>query len=1302
MTDPPQNVGPYRIETPLGVGELGMVYQGYDEQLQRKVALKRAVTRDDGERDRFRHGARAIARLNHPSLVQIHSFVDDGEGDWIVMEFIEGEILAALIEDGPLDPVQALPLAREVAEGLAVAHEHGIVFLSLRTEGVMVTESGHAKILDFGLARLIEQRHTKNPITEEGQLHLAFRAMAPEQVLDQPVDERSDLFSLGTLLYETVTGISPFAGSTDVQILQRICTHPQEGARELNPKVPAALSRLIDRLLQKKPDARPQTAREVIAELGKIHASSAADPTPPLASFEDTTPGPYNDGTSDTSSQMISIKTLLLIDLVDSTRLVEELGDRRAAEILALHDRLARDLLAHHEGREIDKTDGFLLVFKRPVDAVLYAMRYHGALERLSEEVELAIRARAGIHLGEVILRENTPQDVLRGAKPLEVEGLAKPIAARVMSLAGGGQTLLTRGAFDLSRRAISEGDEEPGRGLRWLSHGKYAFKGVADDLEVFEVGLEGSAPLSPPAGSDKARRIVDQPPAAATHRRSLPRLIAGLAAALLLAVLARLVPLPFFSSTLDATARPSLAVLGFRNLSGREDLTWVSTALAEAFSTELATGGDLRLIPGESIARMKHELELSDAETLSVETLEAIDANLGTDYVLLGSYLPVGNQDGDQLRLLLRLQSTSDDSLEALSQTGRTSDLFELVSRAGGSLRRKLDLDALSATELEEVRATLSPSPEANRLYSQGLAKLRDREALAARDLLLEAVTTDPGHARAHAALSEAWLTLGFDDKALASAGEAFARTEGLPREESLLIQGRYYEAASQWQNALDTYRELWRLGPGNIDYGLRLAAAQISADRGREALATVAELRRLPPPAGDDPRIGLAAAGAAFTLSDYQGMLDAAREAETKGTARLARILVGEALRLQGRALLQLGRNDAAAEALAEARTLFTEIGDRAKLAQVLRPIAILAKFEGDLSEAEALYRQALDIHRQTGNRSETSSMLNNLALLNLERGDLETGRRRLEEALRIAREDGRRLDEGDFLQALAELVLAQGEVAQARQLASEALTIHRGIASREGEAWALDALGKVALAAGEVAEARGYFEQARQISDDIGYRHLAANVRSGLGEVLLLEGDLEAAMLILEQALTIRAELGERGTSAETQGLRARLFLELGRAVEAAILMREAAAEFAREERRDHEITANAMLAQALLGQGDSAGARAAANRARQRAEESQSPAARLAADLAEARVLAASGEPAGAGRRLAAVRREAARLGLAGLELEARFFLAQIDLASGSGDGRGKLAALAEEASEKGFALLARKASEAGAA
>ncbi|MEO1369098.1 MAG: putative peptide modification system cyclase, partial [Acidobacteriota bacterium] len=187
-------------------------------------------------------------------------------------------------------------------------------------------------------------------------------------------------------------------------------------------------------------------------------------------------------------------RALFLCDLVRSTDLFQRLGEQRTAELLRQHDRFARDLLGRYDGQEIDKSDGFLFLFRRIGDAVGYAVAYHAAVDRLAATSEVPLAARAGIHFGEVLLFENTPEDVRRGAKPLEVEGLAKPLAARLMSLALPGQTLMTRAAYELARASELPA---PGEELEWLAHGKYRVQGLIEPVSVFEVGVPARSPLA-------------------------------------------------------------------------------------------------------------------------------------------------------------------------------------------------------------------------------------------------------------------------------------------------------------------------------------------------------------------------------------------------------------------------------------------------------------------------------------------------------------------------------------------------------------------------------------------------------------------------------------------------------------------------------------------------------------------------------------------------------------------------------------------------------------------------------------
>jgi serine/threonine-protein kinase len=280
------HLGPYRLEERLGAGGMGEVFRAYDERLDRRVAIK-VIRPGAGEsttaRARFRREARLAARLSHPAIATVYDFLESEHGDCIVMELVDGRTLSALLCDDPPPLSRAVDLARQVAEGLAAAHAQGVLHRDLKTENVIVTAAGQAKLVDFGLARRREA--LSEELSAAGAILGTVRAMSPEQARGRRLDERSDLFSLGTLLYESVTGRSPFRGGDPVATLVRICTYRQAPAHEANPGIPESLSVLIDRLLEKDPDHRPQSAAEVAAALRGIRAAldrdgAGAEPLP--------------------------------------------------------------------------------------------------------------------------------------------------------------------------------------------------------------------------------------------------------------------------------------------------------------------------------------------------------------------------------------------------------------------------------------------------------------------------------------------------------------------------------------------------------------------------------------------------------------------------------------------------------------------------------------------------------------------------------------------------------------------------------------------------------------------------------------------------------------------------------------------------------------------------------------------------------------------------------------------------------------------------------------------------------------
>jgi tetratricopeptide (TPR) repeat protein len=284
---PAEAIGPYRLVERLAAGGMGEVWRAWDGRLKRPVAVKHILPHildQPGARERFRREAEAGARLTHPAVVQIYDLVESPEGDWLVMELVVGETLRQLLSAGPLALPSAVLWGGEIARGLAAAHAEGILHRDLKAGNVMITAAGHAKVLDFGIARALSLEGGEQEVTlsHPGMVVGTSYAMSPEQVLGLPLDPRSDLFSLGSLLYEMLTGEAPFRASTAAATQARVCSYRPLPVRRLRADIPAEISALVERLLEKEPNARPRDAGEVAARLEEAIAGMP-DARPPRA-----------------------------------------------------------------------------------------------------------------------------------------------------------------------------------------------------------------------------------------------------------------------------------------------------------------------------------------------------------------------------------------------------------------------------------------------------------------------------------------------------------------------------------------------------------------------------------------------------------------------------------------------------------------------------------------------------------------------------------------------------------------------------------------------------------------------------------------------------------------------------------------------------------------------------------------------------------------------------------------------------------------------------------------------------------
>jgi eukaryotic-like serine/threonine-protein kinase len=746
--------------------------------------------------------------------------------------------------------------------------------------------------------------------------------------------------------------------------------------------------------------------------------------------------------------------------------------------------------------------------------------------------------------------------------------------------------------------------------------------------------------------------------------------------------------------------ARRSIAVLGFRNLSGRSEEAWLSTALAEMLTTELEAGEKLRLVSGEDIARTKLDLPLSDADSLSRNTLARLHKDLDSDLIVLGSYTALGEKPGTRIRLDLRLQDTAaGETITDVAVVGSEADLFDMVSQAGSRLREKLGVEAVSPVEAVSVRASSPSNRDAARLYAEGLARLRVLDALEARDLLRQAIAADPKFSLAHSALAEAWSRLGYDKKAQQEARQAYDLSANLSREERLVVEGRYRDIDHEYEKAFEIYRALFTLFPDNVDYGLKLAAVQTRGGKGHDALATVESLRKLAPPASEDPRIDLQEAGAA---SDFKHQEQPLARAVEKARVQGARLIMAEALQNQCRMFSYLGQVQNAFVACRESRDICAAAGDRQGEAVALRVWAD-ATAETDAPESIRLYQQAQTLFRGNGSEGGAASVLNNLGLVYEAQGDIALAEKMQRQALVSWRLLDNKQNQGAATLNIANERMEQGDLRGAIQLYKESLQLWE---HKEGGGAALAGynIAFVHQLEGDLAGAKQGFEQSLAAWQKTGDQDETAYAMWSSGSLLLQEADFSGARKMYEQALAIRTSAGDKLTIAETELGLADLSLEEAHSpAEQAAAMRQVIEVFQKQKARDDETQAWCVLARALLAEGKAAAATDAIQHARSLGAKSQNPEIRWRTAITAARIGTAesSGAHSAAGiatrKELAAIIAKSRELGYQGIEFDARLALAESEMKAGQVTaGRAHLAAIEADAKAKGYNLVVRKA------
>jgi len=1086
-----ETVSHYRVLSRLGSGGMGVVYEAEDLKLGRRVAMKflpGEVASDRTAFERMQREARSASALDHPNICSIYELGEHDGQPFIVMQLLEGETLREWIErtskmDKHSRLTGAIDLAIQITRGLEAAHQKNIIHRDIKPENIFVTVRGEAKILDFGLAKVMEPQ--KEPdvqsdltadtaaqgeealtLTRTGaKMGTAFY-MSPEQIRGEKLDARSDLFSLGLVLFEMLTGRRAFRGSTGADVHDAVLHGLPVPVRHLNPAVPAGVESVIRRSLEKDRARRYQSARELHTDLERLKLRRS----PALG-----------------------------------------IGGRIAAGCLLL---------------------------------LLIAL---------------------GVNVG-----------------------------------------------------------------------------GLRDRI------------LRRPVSNDAAEQLK---------------------------------------------RRTAVAVLGFKNLSGRDDEAWISTALSEMLDAQLSAGQQLRVVSSEDVARMKIDLSLPAADSYGRDTLQKIRAHLGSDIVVLGSYLDTGKDTGGKIRVDVRLQDARQgETIAVISQDGNEASLPELVTQSGAGLRQKLGIADVSSTEASQVAASAPASPEATRLYAEGLAKLQAYEALAARDLLEKAVAADPNYALSHSALAQAWSQLGYDKKAQEEAKKAFDLSANLTREQHLSVEGRYREIAHDFPSAIEIYRTLRNFFPDNLDYALRLASSQRKAGRPKESLETVAQMRTLPKPLSDDARIDVEEASAQNAAGNFSASQEAAAAATAKAKAQGSRMLQAQATLSEGFAWDRLGDLNKAVQKSLEGRDLAANAGNPDLLGRAQRTYGIVLYDKGDFAGAQSAYEQALNIFQKIGDGQIASTSVS-LGNVYYDQGKLEEARRYYEQALRIDQEIGAGPGEiGSDMGSIANVLDNLGDLMGATRMQEQSLQGFRDGGDQRGVSATLGNLANVLVERGDLSQAMSYYDEGMSIAEKIGYKEGRAFNLEGEAQIFLDRDQLSQARDREEQALRIRKEVGDSVSIARSQMALATIAFEQGKPAESEALIRAAAPQFEQQTMATDASQSAALLARVLLAQSKIPDAEAAAVNALALAERTSDRSTHLVTSLAGAEVNARTGKEPTATKALQSVLNESVRDGYKQFEFEARLDLGRLELHSSRASGRQRLENLEGDAGRKDFRLIARKARE----
>ena len=633
----------------------------------------------------------------------------------------------------------------------------------------------------------------------------------------------------------------------------------------------------------------------------------------------------------------------------------------------------------------------------------------------------------------------------------------------------------------------------------------------------------------------------------------------------------------------------------------------------------------------------------------------------------------------------------------------------------------------------ISRVAAAATTPTQGPNFYESGLQKLQSGNTLDARKLLEQAVTLDPQYGPAHSALSQALLELGYETRAKEEAKRGTEMTEGLGREEVLLVKAQFYASSNDWASAARAYETLFSLFPDKLDYGVRYSLALSKEGKEGEALAVMKDLKAAGSP--DHPVLDLGEALVADDSNDYRGEYTAAAQAERKARAKQLPYMVGRAELSEAWALDNLSDLKQAELKARDAQLVLAGLKDIGGEGRAWKDLGDVYIDEQRPEEATAAYKHAISAFRQTSWKSGEAVALNNLGYVLRDCGDYAGARELFKQSLRISKSLGDLRRQAMALNGIAVVLKRSGNLSGAEEANRAALEIHRQLKDDAKYATALNDLAIVLQDQGKLLEAEQAFKESLGTFDRLGRQidvamlhgnfgdlalrcgdlsraekeyHIQVEMGNripqpkqlgyglyGLGEVSFWRYELTAAKRYLAESLRLRTGMHDAGTVAETRLALAEVFLEEHNFADAETNARSAAAEFGHERQVDQQAVSEAVLSRALLREQKSSEALGLADKSLQRLSSSEDKDSEMAAKLEVSKVLDACGRRTQAIKLLESVAEEAAHSKYLPCLLEARAALARISLESGAKSAEHEMQLVKTEASAKGLLLIARR-------